>query len=329
MAYNILKTDGTPLLDGDSNPVIIQNNTVLPAGLAGNSLDLTLYGKGKRDYGKDWNENFVRLLENFADTSAPNFPQDGMIWFDESGSPALNKLRYRAGGAWSTVASEAYVASEIGALLGSPSGLGPLPWSGSAAPSGWLLCDGTSYATATYPLLFAAIGYVFGGSGANFNVPDMRGRFPLGLNDTGSGVNRVNRTASQNMAGVDGDENVTLTSTQMPVHTHTQSGTATAAAVGNHTHTASTTGAGGHSHTFEYANINVEFNGGGVTNSFMSGTGLTETTTSVGNHTHAVTVNGAGGHSHTVSGVVLNNAGSGGSHENTPPFLTVRYIIKT
>jgi microcystin-dependent protein len=43
------------------------------------------------------------------------------------------------------------------------------------APSGWLVCDGTSYATSAKPNLFAAIGYTWGGSGANFNVPDFRG----------------------------------------------------------------------------------------------------------------------------------------------------------
>lgn len=51
---------------------------------------------------------------------------------------------------------------------------------GSVAPAGYLLCDGASVATATYPNLFAAIGYTFGGAGASFNVPDMRGASPAG-----------------------------------------------------------------------------------------------------------------------------------------------------
>lgn len=44
--------------------------------------------------------------------------------------------------------------------------------SGKAAPAGWHLCDGTSHTTATYPLLFAAIGYAYGGAGANFSLPN-------------------------------------------------------------------------------------------------------------------------------------------------------------
>jgi len=67
-------------------------------------------------------------------------------------------------------------------------------WGGAAAPVGvtgtWLLCDGGSYLVATYPALFALVGYTFGGAGVNFNVPDLRNRlvlhpFPFGPGDDG------------------------------------------------------------------------------------------------------------------------------------------------
>lgn len=54
------------------------------------------------------------------------------------------------------------------------------PYAGSSAPTNWYLCDGASIATADAPALFALIGYTFGGGGANFNVPDLRGRVPFG-----------------------------------------------------------------------------------------------------------------------------------------------------
>lgn len=47
-------------------------------------------------------------------------------------------------------------------------------------PTGYLRCDGTSYATATYPNLFGVIGYIYGGSGANFSVPDCLGKTMMG-----------------------------------------------------------------------------------------------------------------------------------------------------
>jgi hypothetical protein len=51
---------------------------------------------------------------------------------------------------------------------------------GGPVPANWLICAGDSFATATYPALFAVIGYTFGGSGANFNVPNLTGAFPVG-----------------------------------------------------------------------------------------------------------------------------------------------------
>jgi microcystin-dependent protein len=51
---------------------------------------------------------------------------------------------------------------------------------GTVAPAGFLLCDGASYATAVQVALFAAIGYTWGGAGANFNVPDLRRRATIG-----------------------------------------------------------------------------------------------------------------------------------------------------
>lgn len=59
-------------------------------------------------------------------------------------------------------------------------------YGGASAPTGWVLCDGTSYdkTNATYTALFNIIGATFGGSGNNFNVPDMRGIYPKGAGTT-------------------------------------------------------------------------------------------------------------------------------------------------
>lgn len=43
--------------------------------------------------------------------------------------------------------------------------------------TGWLLCNGASYSTTDYPNLFAVIGYTFGGSDSQFNVPNYSGKF--------------------------------------------------------------------------------------------------------------------------------------------------------
>ena len=45
------------------------------------STSLTLIGKNVNAYGTDLNDNFVRLLENFANTAAPTSPLIGQLWF--------------------------------------------------------------------------------------------------------------------------------------------------------------------------------------------------------------------------------------------------------
>lgn len=51
-----------------------------------------------------------------------------------------------------------------------------LPFGSDIAPNGYLLCDGSTYDIGDYPELFDVIGYVFGGSGVDFVVPDLRDR---------------------------------------------------------------------------------------------------------------------------------------------------------
>jgi len=84
-------------------------------------------------------------------------------------------------------------------------------------PGGWFDCNGRSLVKgaigSVYYDLFLAIGYTYGGSGANFNVPDMRGRVGVGL---GQGAGLTNRP----LADISGAETHTLTEAQMPIHNH-------------------------------------------------------------------------------------------------------------
>jgi microcystin-dependent protein len=69
-----------------------------------------------------------------------------------------------------------------------PSGM--VAMHGGSAPSGWLLCDGSSLLRTSYPALFAAIGTTFGSAdGTHFNVPDFRGIFPRGAGSNGTLTN--------------------------------------------------------------------------------------------------------------------------------------------
>lgn len=59
-------------------------------------------------------------------------------------------------------------------------------YSNAAAPTGWLLCDGSAVSRATYAALYAIIGGVYGiGDGSTtFNLPDLRDRLPMGASGT-------------------------------------------------------------------------------------------------------------------------------------------------
>lgn len=92
-----------------------------------------------------------------------------------------------------------------------------IPYCGSSSPTGWFICDGSSYDPVTYNVLFNVIGYRFGGNvGGNFNVPDMRGRVPLGIS---TGLEEF--FANKDIGDTGGSETHTLTIPEMPRHNHT------------------------------------------------------------------------------------------------------------
>ncbi len=92
---------------------------------------------------------------------------------------------------------------------------------GTTAPSGWLLCDGSSYPRATYPVLSTVIASSFGGSGSDFFVPDLRGRFLRGVDGiAGRDPDKASRTAS-NSGGQTGNNVGSLQADELKAHDHT------------------------------------------------------------------------------------------------------------
>ena len=70
MSYQLNKTNGdllTDLVDGQIDNL---------------STNLTLVGRNYSGYGEYFNENFIKLLENFANTAAPSNPLTGQVWWD-------------------------------------------------------------------------------------------------------------------------------------------------------------------------------------------------------------------------------------------------------
>ena len=103
MAYKINNTFGTLL-------VTLADGTIDVA-----STDLTLIGKGYAGFGEKLNENLVKLLENFNNTSAPSNKVQGQLWYDKTN----NQLNVYTGSKFKPVGSTSNSASApTSALLG-------------------------------------------------------------------------------------------------------------------------------------------------------------------------------------------------------------------
>jgi hypothetical protein len=94
MAYTVNKTNGTIL-------------ATVADGTIDTTTDLTLIGKNYAGYGEFFNENLVKLLENFANTSAPSSPIAGQMWWDSTNS----LLKVYTGTTFKTVSSSTSSAS--------------------------------------------------------------------------------------------------------------------------------------------------------------------------------------------------------------------------
>ena len=76
MAYTVNKTNSS----ASPNAYTVQN------GVVNTQTDLSLIGKGYAGYGESIAENFLHLLENFSNTSAPSKPIEGQLWWDSTNS---------------------------------------------------------------------------------------------------------------------------------------------------------------------------------------------------------------------------------------------------
>jgi len=72
MSYQLNKTDGTLLLD------------LIDGQIDTASTNLTLVGRNYTGYGESFNENFIKLLENFSNTAAPSNPLTGQLWWNST-----------------------------------------------------------------------------------------------------------------------------------------------------------------------------------------------------------------------------------------------------
>jgi microcystin-dependent protein len=184
--------------------------------------------------------------------------------------------------------------AENGSPLGSVA-----QFAGSTLPNGWMLCDGSQLSRTTYADLFAAIGTRFGtGDGSTtFNLPDLRGKIPVGYNSAETSFNTLGKTG--------GAKTQTLTVANLPSHSHSGS-------------SFSTTSAGSHTHTYvdEYTPGNS-----------LSSTVGTLTAAGFPTTTSSGSTNSDGSHPHSISGNTA-STGSDSPFNIMMPYVTVNFIIR-
>jgi len=168
-----------------------------------------------------------------------------------------------------------------------------LPFAGDFAPPGYMLCDGRAVSRTTFAFLFSVIGTHYGpGDGAaTFNLPDMRGRTVIGLDNLGGvSADRVQAPFADTAGGSGGEEKHLLTSDELPAHSHGVNDP-------------------GHRHTYTRKTGSIGSNGGG--------------TSAVRTFNENATSSSSG------TGITVNNTGGDAAHNVMQPSMAMAWIIKT
>lgn len=102
-----------------------------------------------------------------------------------------------------------------------------IPFAGDTAPVGWILCNGQEVQTVDYQELYTLIGYKYKSVDlvkvGFFAVPDLRGRFPLGIHNMGGNTPNesvVNDANAEILGGKGGQGRITLNEENLPDHKH-------------------------------------------------------------------------------------------------------------
>jgi microcystin-dependent protein len=175
---------------------------------------------------------------------------------------------------------------------------------GSATPPGidWILANGAFLSVTGNAELFSVYGYTFGGSGAFFQIPDLRGEFIRGW-DAARGVD-----SGRVFGSTQAEDN--------KAHDHST----TVNLAGSHSHTITINSNGSHTHALTPALVTDTGTAHDGPDATSDGDHVSQTG-SAGNHNHTATIDAAGGHNHSVT---LSSEGS----ESRPRNVALNYYIK-
>ena len=203
----------------------------------------------------------------------------------------------------------------------------------AAAPTGWLLCDGSAVSRATYATLFGVIGVTYGAgdSTTTFNLPNLKSRFPVGLDSSDASWDALGETGgakTHTHAGHSDHSSLSHSGTAVGDHSSLSHSGGAIANESSHQHWSS-----GTTNASNYDTMAAASGGAGSpnlpthTHTYGNWTGAgsahSHTFTQPSAHTvsaHSVTQPSA----HTISAHSAHDSPS-----SVPPYLALNFIIKT
>lgn len=196
-----------------------------------------------------------------------------------------------------------------------------LPFGGVNPPLGYLLCDGQLVSRAEHSALFLVVGttYGVGDNATTFNLPNFRGRSPMGVGPSGLGNTYV-------LGQQFGEDQHVITSTEMTWHAHTivDSGHVHGLGDPGHAHGVNDPG---HTH---HTQIELATPGAG-SGWYPSGGGVVELRPTTASLTGISTASSGTGQfvNGALTGVQVAFEGGSIGHNTVHPILAVHFIIKT
>jgi len=271
-------------------------------GIAGNYNDGSYKHAG---IFRDATDATFKFFQGYTEEPGADINVSHVSYQDAPVKALKAELTQTTGTAPLTVASTTKVSNLNSDLLDDQEGAWYSPpgmismFAGSSAPSGWIICDGSAISRTTYANLFSAIGLSYGsGDGSTtFNVPNLKGKVPVGLDSADSSFDALGETGGHK-----------------ETQSHTHAGDA-------HTHTGTTATEGAHTHNY----VDYTPDGGAAVNF-----GSQYTVGGLTNYTRTTQAGTAHSHTFTTSGASAASTGSfgGGNAGNLQPYIVLNYIIK-
>ena len=246
-----------------------------------------------------WKAREEQAPVTITSPTAPTSAKNGDLWFNTTNGLVFTYYDDGSSTQWVEVLSSAVPSTNEIMPVGTITQTARI-----SAPIGWLLCEGQAVSRTEYVRLFDAIGTLYGsGDGSTtFNLPNLKGRVPVGKDSTQTEFDALGETG--------GAKTHTLTEAQLPGHTHTFSGT--------------TSENGSHKH-------GLWWEGGSDSDEGYPAVGFNAFRTT--DRRNALKADGfpmesGGSHTHTYSGTTSTGSGSGQAHNILQPYIILNYMIK-